>query len=103
MCIRDRCQHDLTTIEATSATDDVIAVQARVDSALGGQQVTVLGQAAKPRTYLSDLRHLATLLLHLAGQPGAAQLAPWVTDLKGETEARSRDRGPRWGLSLIHI
>ena len=93
-----QCQHDLTTIEATSATDDVIAVQARVDSALGGQQVTVLGQAAKPRTYLSDLRHLATLLLHLAGQPGAAQLAPWVTDLKGETEARSRDRGPRWGL-----
>jgi hypothetical protein len=93
-----QCQHDLTTIEATSATDDVIAVQARVDSALGGQQVTVLGQAAKPRTYLSDLRHLTTLLLHLAGQPGAAQLAPWVTDLKGETEARSRDRGPRWGL-----
>jgi len=93
-----QCQHDLTTIEATSATDDVIAVQARVDSAHGGQQVTVLGQAAKPRTYLSDLRHLATLLLHLAGQPGATQLAPWVTDLADEADMRSRERGPRWGI-----
>jgi hypothetical protein len=93
-----QCQHDLTTIEATSASDDVLAVQARVDAALAGQQVTVLGQAAKPAAYLTDLRHLTTLLLHLAGQPGAAQLAPWVTDLAEETEARSGDRGPRWGL-----
>ena len=93
-----QCQHDLTTIESTSATDDVIAAQARVDSALAGRQVTVLGQAAKPGTYLTELRHLTTLLLHLAGQPGATRLAPWVTDLAGEADARSGERGPRWGL-----
>ncbi len=93
-----QCQHDLTTIEATSAPDDVIAVQTRVDTALAGHTVTVLGQAAKPAAYLTDLRHLTTLLFHLAGQPGAARLAPWVTDLAGETEGRSGDRGPRWGL-----
>jgi len=93
-----QCQHDLTTIEATSPADDVIAVQARVDAALVGRQVTVLGQAAKPAAYLTDLRHLTTLLLHLAGQPGAPQLAPWVPDLAQEAETRSGDRGPRWGL-----
>ena len=93
-----QCQHDLTTIEATSPTDDVIAVQARVDAALVGRQVTVLGQAAKPAAYLTDLRHLTTLLLHLAGQPSATQLAPWVSNLAEEADARSGERGPRWGL-----
>jgi len=93
-----QCQHDLTTIEATSATDDVLALQARIDTALAGQQVTVLGQAAKPAAYLADLRHLTTLLLHLAGQPGAPQLALWVAYLAEEADARSGGRGPRWGL-----
>ncbi len=93
-----QCQHDLTAILATAASEDVLAVQARVDTALAGSQVAVLGQAAKPAAYLTDLRHLATLLLHLAGQPGAARLAPWVADLAEEASARSGDRGPRWGL-----
>lgn len=93
-----QCQHDVTTIEATSATDDVLAVQARVDADLVGRQVTVLGQAAKPAAYLTDLRHLTTLLLHLAGQPGAARLAPWVSNLAKDADARSGERGPRWGL-----
>lgn len=93
-----QCQHDLTTIKTTSSTDDVIAVQARVDTALAGHAVTVLGQAAEPAAYLTDLRHLTTLLLHLAGQPGAEGIAPWVADLAEEADARSGDRGPRWGL-----
>ncbi len=93
-----QCQHDLTAIPTTHANDDVLALQTRVETALAGHMVTVLGQAAKPAAYLFDLRHLTTLLLHLAGQPGAAQLAPWVTDLVGEAGARSRDRGPRWGI-----
>jgi len=93
-----QCQHDLTTIPTTPASEDVLAGQARIDTALAGQQVTVLGQAARPAAYLADLRHLTTLLLHLAGQPGAPQLAPWVPDLAQEAETRSGDRGPRWGL-----
>ncbi len=93
-----QCQHDLTTIPRMPASEDVLAVQARVDTALAGSQMAVLAQAAKPGTYLTDLRHLTTLLLHLAGQPGATQLAPWVTDLAEETHARSGDRRPRWGL-----
>ena len=93
-----QCQHDLTTIPTTPASEDVLALQSRVDTAIDGQQVTVLGQSVKPAAYLANLRHLTTLLLHLAGQPGAARLAPWVTGIEGETDARSGDRRPRWGL-----
>ncbi|HOA89904.1 MAG TPA: TniQ family protein [Propioniciclava tarda] len=93
-----QCQHDLNTIPTTPASEDVLALQRRVAVALAGQTITVLGQVAKPAAYLSDLRHLTTLLLHLAGQPGATQMAPWVADLAEEAAARSADRGPRWGL-----
>jgi len=93
-----QCQHDLTAIPTTHASDDVLALQARVDDALAGHQMTDLGQATKAATYLADLRHLTTLLLHLAGQPGATQLAPWVADLADEADSRSGDRGPRWGI-----
>jgi len=93
-----QCQHDLTTIATTSASEEVLVLQARVDSALTDNPVTVLGQKAAGKTYLTDLRHLSTLLLHLAGQPGATPLAPWVAHLAAETDARSGDRRPRWGL-----
>ena len=47
-----QCQHDLTAISTKPASEDVLALHDRVDAALAGQQVTVLGQAAKPWTYL---------------------------------------------------
>ena len=93
-----QCLHDLATIPTKPAGEDVLALQRRVDAAIAGQAVPVLGQPAKAAVYLTDLRHLTTLLLHLAGQPGATQLAPWVADLAEETDARSGGRGPRWGL-----
>ncbi|WP_281965055.1 TniQ family protein [Serinicoccus marinus] len=93
-----QCQHDLTTIPTTQASDQVTALQTRIDAALTGQDVTVLGQPACDAAYLADLRHLTTLLLHLASQPGAERLATWVPDLATETEQRTGDRGPRWGL-----
>jgi hypothetical protein len=68
---------------------------------LGPQPVStslVLGQPAKPAAYLADLRHLTTLLLHLAGQPGADGLAPWVADLALVAADRTSTRGPRWGM-----
>ena len=93
-----QCQHDLTTIPTTPASEDVLAGQARVDAAIAGQAVPVVGQPAKAAVYLSDLRHLTTLLLHLAGQPGAEQLAGWASDLTDEAATRGGDRGPRWGV-----
>jgi len=93
-----QCQHDLTAIPTAPASDDVLALLSRVDAAIAGRGVAVLGQVVSPAAYLSDLRHLTTLLLHLAGQPGATQLDPWVAKLAEEADARSGERGPRWGL-----
>lgn len=93
-----QCQHDLAAMPTKPASEDVLELQRRVDAALAGQAVPVLGQPARAAVYLTDLRHLTTLLLHLAGQPGAARLAPWVSNLAEETDARNGDRGPRWGL-----
>ena len=93
-----QCHHDLTTITTTPASPAVLATQARVDAALAGEPVTVLGQPAEPAAYLADLRHLTTLVLHLAGQPGADALAPWVSDLAVIAVDRTAARGPRWGM-----
>jgi hypothetical protein len=76
----------------------VLATQARINSALSGEHVMVLGQEATPAAYLADLRHLTTLLLHLAGQPGADGLAPWVAGLALLAAERTATRGPRWGM-----
>jgi hypothetical protein len=93
-----QCQHDLTTLGAVPASPTVLATQARIDAALTGRSVPVLGQQAKPAAYLTDLRHLTTLLLHLAGQPGADGLAPWVAGLAILAADRTSTRGPRWGM-----
>jgi len=93
-----QCGHDLTTITTHPADPATLATQQRVDAALQGQQIRVLGQPATPAAYLTDLRHLTTLLLHLAEQPGALRLADWAVGLHAETARRTGTRGPRWGL-----
>ncbi len=87
-----QCQHNLTTITQDPAAPDVLAMQNRVDTALGRATVPVLGQATDAATYLRDLRHLTTLLLHLARQPGADKLADWAATLPASTGTR------RWGI-----
>jgi len=87
-----QCQHDLTSITQDPAAPAVLAMQARVDTALGRAPVPALGQPADAAEYLSDLRHLTTLLLHLARQPGAELLADWAASLLATTGTR------RWGI-----
>ncbi|MBK7611201.1 MAG: TniQ family protein [Actinomycetales bacterium] len=93
-----QCQHDLTTLPREPASPTVLATQERINAALIGRSVPVLGESAKPVAYLTDLRHLTTLLLHLAGQPCADDLAPWVADLARVAAERTSTRGPRWGM-----
>ncbi|HAM23245.1 MAG TPA: hypothetical protein DEG88_06320 [Propionibacteriaceae bacterium] len=88
-----QCQHDLITLTGSSPPPRVLATQARMNSALAGEVVTVLGRPAKPTAYVTDLRHLTTLLLHLAGQPGADTLAPWVSDLAAAAADGTAARG----------
>jgi hypothetical protein len=93
-----QCQYDLTTLAPTPAAPAVLDTQARIDSALAGEHIAVLGQPAEAAAYLADLKHLTTLLLHLAGQPGAEPLASWVSDLAAVTADRTTVLGPRWGM-----
>ena len=87
-----QCQHDLTTITPAPAPPAVLAMQTRVDTALTRARVPVLGQRMDAAAYLRDLRHLTTLLLHLARQPGADRLADWAATLPASTGTR------RWGI-----
>ena len=87
-----QCQHDLTTITPEPAARAVLAMQGRVDAALTRAAVSVLGQLTDAAAYLSNLRHLTTLLLHLARQPGADKLANWAAGLPASTGTR------RWGI-----
>jgi len=93
-----QCQNNLTTLPREPSSPAVLATQARIDAALAGRSVQVLGQLSKPAAYLTDLRHLTTLLLHLAGRPGADGLAPWAADLALIAADRTSTRGPRWGM-----
>lgn len=93
-----QCQHDLTTIPVEHADDQVLALQNRVEDALTRNTAAVLGDPVDGAIYLTDLRHLATLLLHLASQPDARRLATWPADLATEAQRRTEQRGPRWGL-----
>jgi hypothetical protein len=93
-----QCKQDLTTLARESAAPAVLATQGQINAALAGQTLPVLGQPAKPAAYLADLRHLTTLLLHLAGQPGADALASWVAELARVAVERTSTRGPRWGM-----
>ena len=90
-----QCQHDLTTIVPAPAPPAVLAMQTRVDTALCRSPVPVLGQPTDAAAYLSDLRHLTTLLLHLARQPGADRLADWAGRLTSTTAAAGTRR---WGI-----
>jgi hypothetical protein len=90
-----QCQHDLITITPAPAPPAVLAMQARVDTALDRATVPLMGERTDAAAYLSDLRHLTTLLLHLARQPGADNLADWAASLvasTGTAEVR------RWGI-----
>ncbi len=93
-----QCQHDLTDLPREPASPAILATQARVNSALTGEHVMVLGQLVQPAAYLADLRHQTTLLLHLARQPGADGFAPWVAELALAAADRTSTRGPRWGM-----
>ena len=87
-----QCQRDLTTITQDPAAPAVLAMQARVHTALDRATVPVMGELTDAATYLSDLRHLSTLLLHLGRQPGADKLADWAATLPVTTGTR------RWGI-----
>ncbi len=93
-----QCSYSLGRITTAHAERECVPMQQRVDAALNGEPVRVWDEEVTGPDYLAELRHLTYLLLHLACQPGARQVAAWAAGITSEAAARTAVRGPRWGM-----
>jgi hypothetical protein len=100
MGLRNPCQHHVIAHSVETATEPVVDAASVVKRALAGQPVRMLGRQVDPRPYLAELRHLATLLLHLLSRPQVTSFVDWADAIAGEAAERTTQRrGPRWGIS----
>ena len=93
------CQQPLGELDTVAAPAAVLVAQRRIDTAIQGRPVPVLGDLMEPRDYLRELKSLSVLLLHLAVQPGGEELAPWADTARADRERSADSRGVRWGLA----
>lgn len=93
------CQQPLGELDTASAPAAVLIAQRRIDAALQGRAVAVLGDPMEPSDYLRELKSLAVLLLHLAVQPGGEELAPWADLARADRGRSAGARAARWGLT----
>jgi hypothetical protein len=100
LSLRSPCRHSVLAHAAEPTVTSLVVAARAVRDALSGDRSEMLGTTVDPRTYLAELRHLGTLLLHLASRPRAVGVIRWADDLHAEAQARSpQQRGPRWGYS----
>lgn len=98
--IRGRnCPQALTELRGESTPTEVLIVQRRIDAAIAGNKVAVLGTLVDPGTYLGELKALTVLLLHLAAQPGADSVAAWAPRAREDRARSVGDGGARWGIA----
>lgn len=93
------CQQSLGELIPVRASTDALVAQHRIDAAIGGQRVVILGDALNPNDYLCELKALTVLLLHLAAQPDGEQRAEWADLARTDHERSAGSRGARWGLA----
>ena len=98
--LRNPCRRPVVRHVPHTSPPLVLDAATAIMEALTARQPTLLGMSADPGTFLAEIRHLATLLLHLVSQPPGLQVAPWAKDLHIEAARRTTAlRGPRWGIS----
>lgn len=93
------CPQTLVDLATRRAPPEVLRAQERIDAAISGGNVEVLGEQTKPADYLAEVRALTVLLLHLAIQPGADSLASWAADARADAVRSAGDRSARWWLA----
>lgn len=93
------CRQPLGDLVGQRAPSDVLVSQRRIDEAIRGCPVAVLGEPRDPRAYLHELRALTVLLLHLATQPSGDRLADWADSARADHERSAGARGARWALA----
>lgn len=98
--LRKHCEYSVLDHPSVAADADLVRMNSGVEQAMSCQPVEMLGQSADSRVFLAELRHVATLLLHLASRTGGRELVGWAEELQIEASMRKSDRrGPRWGIS----
>lgn len=103
VALRRPCLRSVLTNAAEPAGGPALDCTEAVHRAMNGQAVSMFGTPADPRTFLAELRNLATLLLHLGARTSAQTAVSWASELRDEARARSNMvRGARWGLSPPH-
>lgn len=101
--LRQPCLRSVLTNAAEPANGPALDCTEAVHRAINGQTVIMFGTPADPRTFLAELRNLATLLLHLGARTSAQTAVSWASGLRDEARARSNMvRGARWGFSPPH-
>ncbi len=93
------CPQTLAELSAEQAPAEVLITQQRIDAAIVGHRVTVVGRYVDPGTYLGELKALTVLLLHLAVQPAADSVAAWVARARDDRARSAGEGGARWGLA----
>jgi len=93
------CDQQLATLGAEPAPADVLDSQRRILAAVTGREVPSLGQPLAPVEYLTELKALTVLLLHLATQPDADALCDWAQAARADRTRSTGTRTARWGLA----
>lgn len=94
-----QCEHDLGTETRVPAGAATLNQQQAVLEALRGEVVLCHGEPVPGAEYLRRMRSIAVLLIHIAAISPASGLPGWALQVRVEARARTKERGPRWGVS----
>ncbi|WP_145010548.1 TniQ family protein [Mycobacterium marseillense] len=101
--LRNPCRHPVVDHVPEAVPASIISSAIAVRRALSGRPIVMLGRSTTASTYLAELRHMATLLLHLLSRPRGSAFADWASGLVDEAAERTaQERTPRWGFSPPH-
>lgn len=71
----------------------------RIWDAVHGTDTVVFGAPVPAADYLTEIKALTVLLLHLATQPGGEELASWAQNARLDRDRSASGRGARRGLA----
>jgi hypothetical protein len=93
------CGQDLRDLVSMAAPTEVLDSQQRIGAAVRHGQIDIAGGRVSGEDFLTEVRVLAVLLLHLACQPGSEPLAPWAPAAHEDKGRSVGGCGARWALS----
>ncbi|OSC31657.1 hypothetical protein B8W69_04300 [Mycobacterium vulneris] len=98
--LQRHCAWPIVNQRTRRAAPAAVAAVNMVALALAGRRVDMLGREVDPRIFLAELRHVATMLLHLLTTARDSASPEWSRLIHNESASRTAElRNPRWGIS----